>query len=309
MASLIALATLAACTVKETGATEIPDCPVPEGGTTPPTGDAGPSGDLGECVTYQPAAIDGTKSGTFTSGTDVVSIPLAATDVGGGLLKVTAAAQTQALEVSLWLGEGEKKDEARWEGGALDGETQTFYFRLHGGKSYELRAQATNYRDDKTNGYTVTWAYEPLVDCYEGNDTREAAKRIPVNTPIKAFLHAGIGPNDGRLVGPTADDWYWFELAEQRSVTMRVNVPGDNTAFFSVRDGEDVEVSCDDPNFGVHTSATDTAEDMASCSATLAPGKYWVRGGLGNSEEPGTGPGDAVPRTWNTPYTLTIDAK
>lgn len=304
---------LVACSVQENDAPAPADCPTPDGAAPAPDGGGGggdvDGGDLGECVVYTPASISGTKSGTFASNTDVVSIPLPATDVGGGLLKVTIAAQTQALEVSLWLGEGEKKDEGRWEASVLDEENGAFYLRLHGGKAYELRAHALNFRDDRTNGYTVSWEYEPLVDCYEGNDTRESAKRIPVDTPIKAYLHAGIGPDDGRLVGGTADDWYTFELTEAKAAKLRVNVPGDNTAYFSVRNGEDVEVTCDDPNFGMGTSATDTAEDMESCVATLAPGKYWIKGGIANSEDPGTGIGETPPRSWSSAYTLTLETQ
>ncbi len=317
-ASLVTLSLLAsaalgllACTTTERESSAMADCPAPDGGVpSTPQSDAGvDGGDRSECNAYTPAAIAGSKSGTFASGSDVVSIPLPKTDVGGGLLKVTMTAQTQAMEVALWRGDGAKKDEARWEASVLDEESGTFYLRLHGGTAYELRAHTTNFRDDRTNGYAISWEYEALVDCYEGNDTRESAKRIAINTPIKAYLHAGIGPDDSRLVGPTADDWYTFELAEKKTATLRVNVPGESTAYFSVRNGEDTEVPCDDPNFGMSTNATDTAEDMASCVATLAPGKYWIKGGLANSEDPGTGTGDPLPRSWNGAYTLTVEAK
>ncbi|MCZ2250009.1 MAG: hypothetical protein LC111_14720 [Bacteroidia bacterium] len=294
---------LLACSVKVND-TAPTDRPVPEKNDPGTDG-----GDLGECAIYTPTAIVGSKSGTFASGADVVSIPLPATDVGGGLLEVTISAQTQAMEVAIWLSEGEKKDEARMENAVLDDQTGTFYVRLHGGKAYELRAHATNFRDDRTNGYTISWKYEPLVDCYEDNDTRESAKRIPINTPIKAYLHVGIGPDDSHLVGPTADDWYTFELTEPKTAQLRVNVPGDNTAYFSVRNADDVEVTCDDPNFGMGTSATDTAEEMTSCVATLAPGKYWIKGAISNSEYPGTGIGEPVPPSWNTAYTLTVETK
>ena len=93
--------------------------------------------------------------------------------------------------------------------GIEPGETGSFHVRLQGNTTYELRVVPLNFRDDEPNGYTVEYAYEPLVDCYEANDTRETAKRIPLDTPIKAFLHPGIGPNSSRIVSFTADDWYW----------------------------------------------------------------------------------------------------
>lgn len=299
-----------ACTVTEDDG-DSPTAPSLDASAPPgqdaSTGEAGT--DLGDCVRYTPAEIAGSRSGAFTSNTDVATIPLPVTDVGGGLLKITVAAQTQATEVSVWLGQGDKKDEARWEASVLDDATGSFYVRLAGGLAYELRAHPTNFRDDRTNAYTVTWTYEPLVDCYEANDTLAAAKRIPVGTPIEAYLHAGIGPDDSRLVGTQAEDWYVFELAESKVTTLRVNVPGDNTAYFSVVDGDGEEIACDDPNFGMGTSSTDTAETMTSCVATLAPGRYWIKGAIANSEYPGTGIGEPVPPSWNRAYTLTVDAQ
>ncbi len=303
-------AVLIACTVQDNSSS--PDsCPTPDGGPAEVTQDGGtPDGatgeDLGECTPYTPATIAGTKTGSFAANDDVVTIPLPATDVGGGLLKITMTAE-RALETSIWLLEGEKKDEGRWEAGVMDGETGSFHVRLQGNTTYELRVVPLNFRDDEPNGYTVEYAYEPLVDCYEANDTRETAKRIPLDTPIKAFLHPGIGPNSSRIVSFTADDWYWFELPEERSVTLRGNLPGDNTAYFSVRDSEDATVYCDDRNFGMSTDSASTAQDVATCTGTLPAGKYWVKAAIDNSEYPGTGTGEPVPTSWNNPYTLTIE--
>lgn len=270
--------------------------------------DGGGGVDRGECTDYTPSRIDGRKAGTFSSADEVVTIDLPRTDVGGGLLRVTIRAETQPLEVGVWLPDGEKRDEQRTEGGAEKGQTSTFTARLGGGLTYQLRAYPLDYRSDGTNGYALEYSYTPLVDCYEGNDTRATAKRIPLNVPVEAHLHPGIGPHDGRLVGPTAEDWYWFDLTEPKKVSLSIRVPGDNTAYFRLLDGNDREVACDDPNFGIGMSATETQESFRSCTGPLGAGRYWVQAGLGNSEYPSTDPDAPVPVSWKEPYTLTVEA-
>lgn len=317
IAFALASATLAACTIENDSAPNGTDggstSSSSSGGTSGTSSSSGGSsgspdggGDKGECTVYTPASLDGERTGTFASAQEVVSIPLTATDVGGGLLEITVTAASQPLEVGLWLNEGEKKDEARCEGAAMHNETATFTVRLTGSKAYELRALPLDFREEESNQYTVRWRYQPLIDCYEHNDTRETAKRVPVDTPIEAYLHAGVGPDESRIVGASATDWYRFELEESKTVTLKANLPGDNTAYFSVRNAQDVEVTCNDPNFGMGIGATETSQTPSSCDATLAAGTYWVLAAIGNSEYPSTGPGEAVPTSWNTPYSFTL---
>lgn len=273
---------------------------------TDATATDGGAADRGECTDYTPAKVDAAKSGTFASAQDVVKLPLPTTDVGGGLLAITMKATSQPFEVGVWLLEGDKASEQRTEADVDADGTASYTARLAGGKTYELRITPLDFRADKANGYGVEAKYEPLVDCYEGNDTRAAAKRIPTDRAITAHLHAGIGPNDSRLVGPTGDDWYWFELAEPKKVSLALTIPGESTAYFQLRDAKDEVVRCEDPNESVEMPGTETRETFTTCAASLEAGRYWVRAGLANSEEPSTGPNLAVPKSWREPYTLTV---
>jgi len=295
---------LGACTVTTT-----PSGPAGDAGLVPEasTGDAG---DLGDCVDYVPASLSGTKTGAFTAKDDVIKIELPQTDIGGGLLEVTLTAQTQSVAAEVWLLSGEKRNEARTNAVVLDGQTGATTVRLHGKTTYELRVLANNYEDGRSNGYTVAYTYTPLVDCYEGNDTRSAAKRVPVNVPIRAYLHPGIGPDDGTLVGPTAADHYTFELDEPKKVTLRGALPaGGTTAYFAVKDASAADVPCDDPQERMGTDPTATTRDVATCTAQLPAGKYWVEVAYANSGPAATGVGSPVPAEWKAPYTMTIEAK
>ena len=262
--------------------------------------------DRGEWTEYTPAEIEGTESGEFTANDDVKSFDLPATDLGGGLLHVTVSPHN--VEVGLWLAEGEKADEQRWEGSYSDPEqaSGSFYLRLHGGKSYQLRAYPLNYSVDEPNPYRVSWTYEPLVDGYEPNETVEQAKRIPISKPISAYAHA-IGP-DSRLVGSVADDWYKFELTEDKTVKLSVDRGAEHSSYFAVLDGEGAPVSCADTNFAMSIGPAQPGTVFETCEGPLSAGTYWVHVGIGNSEYPGTGTGEELPPHFKANYTFTVDA-
>lgn len=304
--SLMALAPFAygGCTVTTTGGAS-------DASTSPDVtaADSGATTDRGECTEYTPAKLNTSKSGQFASAEDVVKVALPPTDVGGGLLTITMKATSQPFEVGVWLLEGDKASEQRTEADVAADGTASFTARLAGGKAYELRLTPLDFRADKPNGYGVEAKYEALVDCYEGNDSRAAAKRIPTDRAITAYLHAGIGPNDSRLVGPSGDDWYTFDLTEAKKVSLSIAIPGESTAYVQLRDAKDEVVRCDDPNFGVEMPGTETKESFTTCTTSLGPGRYWIKAGLANSEEASAGPNVAVPTSWRTPYTVTVVTK
>lgn len=270
---------------------------------------SGGSADRGEWTDYTPAEINGNESGEFASAQDTKSFNLAATDVGGGLLKVTVSPHN--VEVGVWLAEGEKADEQRWEGNYMDpAQTSgTFFVRLHGGKSYQLRAYPLNFSEDEPNPYTVKWEYEPLIDGYEPNETRELAKRIPLDKAIQAYAHAGIGPNDSRLVGSVADDWYKFELTADKTVKLKFDRGAEHTSYLAVLDSAGNAVSCADTNFSMGVGTSEPGTQFETCEGPLTAGTYFVHHGIGNSEDPGTSTGEAVPAHFRAKYTLTVETK
>jgi hypothetical protein len=300
---------------KDAGATASTD-----GGTTPTETPADGGDDLGECVTYKPAEISGTKSGTFASADEVAKIKLPETDVGGGLLKVTYLADARPITGSLWLAEGSKKDVPRHETGAFgpgisDGTTAVVYYRLAGKKSYEIGAKSFSFSDGDKNGYTITYSYEPQIDCYEANDTLAAAKRIPLNRSLTASLHTGIGPDDDGSVNETGQDWYTFELAAEKRVRLKATLPGKdgpdgkNPAFFTVLTADGATAASCETSGSLETDPVAPAEAVETCQGLLAPGKYFVKLAHFVSQSGATAVNTAPHKSWNTPYTFVVDAK
>ncbi len=287
----------------------LPDAPASDSGTA-----------LGECVAYTPAVITGKKEGSFARADEVVSVTLPETDVGGGLLKVTYTGKHLPLVGSIWLSAGELASEARYTTkpigpGLTTAPSTVVYYRLQGKTRYELRTKPFSFDENGPNGYVVDYAYQPLVDCYEGNDTLATAKRIPVNTKITAFEHAGIGPDDRLLVRDTGQDWYTFELTREQRVKLTGFLPGKdgaagaNAALFYVTTADGTtppECSTGSP---FSTDPVADTENVETCEGLLPPGKYYVQLAHFTSQPAGWDSDEPIHPSWNTPYTFTIEAK
>lgn len=307
-----------ACTVTNNTATEKDGGAGTNDAGETSVADSGVDGgkDVGECVPYAPANLSGKSTGTFTSDA-VVKIPLPETDVGGGLLKVTYT-QAGAVVGSIFLPEGTNAAAPRVEttpfGPGVGAEVGVVYYRLAGKKTYELGIQSFSFDPAKAS-YTVEYSYEPLIDCYEANDSRAAAKRIPVNTTITAYHHTGIGTDDTSSVNATGDDWYSFELAAQKTVKLKGVLPGKdgpdggNSAQFVVytEDGT-TTVDCVG-NGSLTTDPVSATEAVETCEAALPAGKYFVKLAHFVGQPSASALNESFNKSWNTPYTFSVEAK
>lgn len=292
--------------------------PTTDAGATDSATDAG--AEPNDCVPYTPAAISGTKEGTFATADDIVKVKLPETDVGGGLLKVTYEAKVQPLVGSIWLSEGAPTDAPRAETtafgpGVTNADPAVVYFRLAGKKSYEVGVKPFFFAGDPAkDGYKMTYVYEPQNDCYEGNDAASAAKRIPVNTTITASLHTGIGATDTGLVKESGEDWYAFTLAAPKTVQLKAFLPGKdgadgkNSALLSIFQADGTTAAeCANLQQMATNPVSDT-ENVETCSGALPAGRYLVKMEHFVSQASSTAVNTAPHKSWNTPYTFTIVA-
>jgi len=314
--SVALLAQLCACTIT-TSDTGTGGSTSTSSGSTATTG-AGGGTDLGDCVPYAPATIADKKSGAFASGDDYVKFELPKTDLGGGLLKVTYV-QAGPVTAAIFLAEGAEpnvpRDETTAFGpGVTDDAPAVVYYRLAGNKSYQLGIKSFVYNADKPS-YSVEYSYEPLVDCYEANDTSAAARRVPVNTTITAYHHTGIGKDDTGLVNDTGDDWYYFELDASKTVKLQGVLPGKdgpdggNSAQFTVYTADGTTTPACSGSETFETDPVAPKPSVETCSGELAAGKYLVRLKHFASQFSATSVNGTFNASWNTPYTFQIDAK
>ena len=287
----------------------LPDAPAIDSGTA-----------QGECVAYTPAVINGKKEGSFARADDVVSVTLPATDVGGGLLKVTYTAKNNPLVGGIWLSEGDRALEERFSTrpigpGVTTSPSATVYYRLRGNTRYELRTRPFAFDESGPNAYVVDYAYQPLVDCYEQNDSLATARRIPLNSKISAYAHAGIGPNDSLLVRDSGQDWYVFELATERRVKLTGFLPGkdgadgENSTHFIVTNSDGTTAPACSTGDSFSTDPVADTENVETCEGLLPPGKYYVQLAHFTSQPAGWDSDEPIHPSWNTPYTFTIEAK
>lgn len=189
------------------------------------------------------------------------------------------------------------------------------YYRLQGKRKYELRTTPFSFDDDGPNTYSIEYAYEPLVDCYESNDTRAEAKRIPLNKTITAYQHAGIGPSDSLFVRDSGADWYTFDLAEAKTVKLKGKLPGkdgpdgENAALFSVLLADGVTPARCAGSEPFTTDPVSATENVETCEGLLEPGKYLVKLDLFTSQPAASEINEPARKPWNTPYTFVLEAK
>lgn len=279
------------------------------------SGDGG--SDVGECVPYAPATLTGQKAGSFTDGT-IVKIDVPETDLGGGLLKVTYT-QQGPVTASLFLGIGANPEVPRVETtafgpGVTDEAPAVVTYRLAGKRSYTLGIQSFSFDPDKA-GYTVAYEYQPLADCYESNDTQTAARRIPVNTTITAQHHTGIDGDDTSLVSESGDDWYSFVLAAAKTVKLTAFLPGKdgadgaNSTLITVYTADGVTAAACTGQGSMATDPVAATEAVETCEGALASGTYLVAVTHLASQKSSTAVNEPVHSSWNTPYTLRVEAQ
>jgi hypothetical protein len=256
-------------------------------------------GGVGDCVTYTPAMVAGSRSGRFTRIDEAERVAVSVPDRGGGLVRVTLQASA-ATSVTVFL-QGRPEDENH-EGVLLTNEPEkSFLFRAHGNKTYELEVKAFITPPAGGSSWAVSWTYEPNVDCYEPNDTAATARRIPLDTPITAFAHAGIIEGDGVLVGPGLLDYYAFELTEPTTVRLAVTRPSDTAIAFELFD------------LTTETSTLVSSDLFAAAGVQsfsdeleLPAGVHGVRVSSFASQRSTLGLPATPPADWNRPYTFSV---
>ncbi|MBX3200799.1 MAG: hypothetical protein KF894_21860 [Labilithrix sp.] len=261
----------------------------------PDAADAAPP-ELDECVVYEPAVIEGVKEGSFADGDDVQFELITVNDPGGGLVTVTVDSYGAAgAEVQVRHADGATRV-------GFDNTSVTtnpkLVFRAGGGESYRLEVMPPSAFNAAGSAYKFSWSYEPIVDCYEKNDDKASAKRIPVDTEITAYDHAGVKASMGPIITSGTDDWYRFVLDEPKTVRLVTSHPRPIVEFLLI-DGAD--------KTRIRQARTSEEAIQASNTAALEAGEYFVHFESTTSLTSAV-PGDReVPAFWTQPYTLRVE--
>ncbi len=261
-----------------------------------------------ECVPYTPAAVTGSESGTLTALDERATRPITIDDLGGGLVEVrVSASHGTVAEVRL---QGRPIAELS-QGVSVrvsdDVGERRFVFRAQGGKTYDVELSPVVTPPEGGQTWTISWSYQPNVDCFEPNDTASTAKRIRLDEPVEAYAHAGIVEGDGVLVGPSLVDFYRFELTEKTTVQLVAKRPGTEVLVFEFWN------AATDASWLVSTDGqAESNVESASEELELNAGTHHVRVVAFVSQQATweTTEGEApFPTTWNQPYTLTVKRK
>jgi len=265
--------------------------PLPDAGSADAAGS-----ELHECEVYAPATVEGIKEGAFTGPDDVQTATIDVNDPGGGLVTVVVDKFGEAGAV-IEMGHKEASG-----GGASDSSAVTtnpkLVYRVGGGESYTINIKPLHAYNATGSDYKFSWSYEPLIDCYEKNDDKVSAKRIPIDTDITAHGHAGVRASMSTLITSGTDDWYRFVLDEPTTVRLVTNHPRPIVEFLLI-DANDKTL--------IRQARTSEEAVQASNSAQLEPGEYFVHYESTTSLEAAMGGEGEVPPHWTQPYTLRVE--
>lgn len=263
-----------------------------------------PPGDDDECVEYTPDEIEGAHAGTWVDFPARVVLPIDVEDPGGGLVRVTVTVADTATSAFVQR-RGAPDEEVHYgvDAGVGAAREETFVFRAQGDTSYDLILTPFASPGDEDNSYGATWTYEPNIDCYEHNQTVETARRIPLDRPIEAYAHAGIIAGDSTMVGASMIDFYRIELAEPTRVRLAFIKPDDDSLLVEFWDP-----AIDYAIVGVDYLAPGDVE-VYSDELELAAGTHYIRISPFVSEASTWDFSEPLPDRWNTPYTLTVQAR
>lgn len=137
--------------------------------------------------------------------------------------------------------------------------------------------------------YTITWKYQGRADCYEPNDTRELAKRVPVNTDLEAWALTNRTANGH--ASSEHFDWYRIELESAATVRFELlSVPSDTTFglhAFSPSRAASIGASVGKQRGEAHTM------DLGQ----LEPGTYFIHVETASFDAPTSGHQEPPPRS------------
>lgn len=263
-----------------------------------------PEPSVDECEEYVPEVVEGSHSGVWVDLSDQVILPIDITDPGGGLVRVKVTAGATATS-SFVRRRGAPDEEIHYgvDAGVGEANEETFVFRAQGATSYDLILSPFISPADGDNSYSTEWKYEPILDCYEANQTVETARRIPLDTPIVAYAHAGIVAGDGTMVGPSMIDFYRVELDEPTRVRLAFIKPDDDSLVVEFWDPE-IEYGI----VGVDFLAPGGVE-VYSDELELAAGTHYIRLSPFVSEPSTWNVAEPLPPRWTTPYTLAVQTR
>ena len=266
----------------------------------------GPATRDDECVTYVPDVVQGQVSGAFTETAVERRLPFGADDLGGGLFRIVITADGPIDTVVRRRGApaGEDHPSGHLITDFGTSATHTIVFRAQGFDRYELVASPfVSVAAGAQLTYDVRWTYEPVVDCYEQNDTQAQARRIPLGRAITAFGHAGAIAGESVLIGASLVDYYRVVLAEPRTVRLVVRKPNDVALSFELLDATGAAQAAVDPVGAGNT-------DLVSEEVALAAGTWFVRVTPFVSQfSLVSGQTVEVPAEWTQPYTLTVQPR
>lgn len=179
------------------------------------------SGEIHECSPYIPTPVGDGMGGIWenpdSSGSASFSGP---SDPGGGYWSVTASCE-QPVNVRLIVRSGSDTATIFSESnqGTESPQSITAIFEAAPGWGYTAEAHqavATN-PENYPLGWSLSWSFTSLVDCYEPNQDSTQAKQLPGNIDnVTAYMVGGHRGNN--LDRDDYDDWYKLVVTEPSQI-------------------------------------------------------------------------------------------
>ena len=146
---------------------------------------------------------------------------------GGGYVTVQISENDPDLEPRIII------DNDLSAGGAISGAIGTSTFEYFPGTTYQLEVYPFFNALSYPVGYSLSWTFTPLVDCFEPNNTIEDASKILLNTEYEASNISGYIDYNIAAFDDNTYDWYRIETCEEHLMTIELSNVPDNVRLSS----------------------------------------------------------------------------
>ncbi|NOY93529.1 MAG: hypothetical protein GXP55_20285 [Deltaproteobacteria bacterium] len=261
------------------------------------------SPELHECVPYTATSSSDTITGAYAVVNDQPIDSLTAPDdPGGGFFELVLTTDNADLSpgfIVTAMGDESGAIIASTAAGSMDPTTMVGGFSAAPGQVYKIEFTAGQNApaDSYPIAFTLNWTFTGTMDCYEANDTADAARQVPVGTRIEAFSLAGFETNS--LPAKPYDDWYKVVLNRAATIESElITPPGDHRMRIRFWEA--------DGTTQLANAGGSAGGETFTASASLEAGTYLMSVEVGDADYAEFWADREPPSFWRTPYTVDL---
>lgn len=181
-----------------------------------------------DCISTSPVSSSDQISGEWSEANErIVHAITSPGNPGGGYVTVELSESDPDLEPRITI------DNDLEAGGAISGAIERSTFEYFPNTTYLLEVYPFFNALSYPVGYSLSWTFTPIVDCFEPNNTIEDASKILLNKEYEASNISGYVDYFISSFSDNTYDWYRIETCEEHLMTIELSNVPDNLRLTS----------------------------------------------------------------------------